>query len=60
MPKDFRIKRFSFLSDEEDTGITAAEIESILNEHEESSFPAGRASWTVKELNALGEVIGEV
>jgi len=33
MPKDFRIERFSFLSDDEDTGITAAEIESILNEH---------------------------
>jgi hypothetical protein len=54
--KTFEISRFSWLSDEYDEGITATEIESMLNKAEVPALIGfgnpnnKRAKWEVKEV----------
>lgn len=54
--KTFKIKRFSWLSDEYDEGITALEIEDMLNKAEVPMLVGfgnplnKRAKWEVEEI----------
>lgn len=49
----FKIKRFSYLADEYDDGITAKEIEGMLNkiESQRIGYTKGCARWGVKDAN---------
>ena len=52
MSKKFEIKRFSCLSDSYDEGITANEIENMLNkiENDRVGYTENSTKWEVKEI----------
>jgi hypothetical protein len=51
MPKNFKISRHSYIVDCEDDGITAHEIEKILNDSNKTHrTPMSEGKWYVEEI----------